>query len=161
MILIGLVGGLILGLIAGGKMGRLLDVRLRWAAPIAVVALALRIGTQTAIANGSELADQLRLPLYGAAFGILAAALWLNRRLPGLLAVFVGVVANGVAIVVNGGVDARLPRPALRRGADRERPARRVRGRAAELVGGGRTTARGRPAAAQRESGSWTRQRPA
>ncbi|MEP7379049.1 MAG: MFS transporter, partial [Chloroflexota bacterium] len=36
-------------------------------------------------------------------FGILAVALWLNRRLPGLLAVFVGVVANGVAIVANGG----------------------------------------------------------
>ncbi|MEP7361393.1 MAG: MFS transporter, partial [Chloroflexota bacterium] len=65
--------------------------------------LVLRFGTQTAIANGVVAADQLRLPLFAAAFGILAVALWLNRRLPGLLAVFVGVVANGVAIVVNGG----------------------------------------------------------
>ena len=102
MIVIGLLGGLVLGLLAGGKVGRLLDVRLRWALLI-VVALALRIGTQAAIASGVALADQLRLPLYAAAFGILAAALWLNRKLPGLLAVFVGVVANGVAIVVNGG----------------------------------------------------------
>ncbi len=102
MIVIGLAGGLILGLLAGGKVGRLIDVRLRWALLI-VLALALRIGTQTAIADGVALADQLRLPLYAAAFGILAVALWLNRKLPGLLAVFVGVVANGVAIVVNGG----------------------------------------------------------
>ncbi|MEA2677542.1 MAG: hypothetical protein QOJ81_1683 [Chloroflexota bacterium] len=102
MIVIGLAGGLILGLLVGGRISRLLDVRLHWAILI-VLALALRIGTQTAIANGVELADQLRLPLYAAAFGILAAALWLNRRLPGILAVFVGVVANGVAIVVNGG----------------------------------------------------------
>ena len=102
MIVIGLLGGLVLGLLAGGKLGRLLDVRLRWVALI-VLALALRIGTQTAIANGVELADQLRLPLYTGAFSILAAALWLNRRLPGLLAVFVGIVANGLAIVVNGG----------------------------------------------------------
>ncbi len=102
MIVIGLVGGLVLGLLAGGKVGRLLDVRLRWAILI-VLALALRFGTQIAIGNGVAAADQLRLPLYAGAFGILAVALWLNRRLPGLLAVFVGVVANGVAIVVNGG----------------------------------------------------------
>jgi MFS family permease len=102
VIVIGLVGGLLLGLLAGGRIGRLLDVRLRWAALI-LLALVLRFGTQTAIANGVELADQLRLPLYAAAFGILAYALWLNRRLPGILAVLVGVVANGVAVVVNGG----------------------------------------------------------
>jgi MFS family permease len=102
VIVIGLLGGLILGLLAGGKVGRLLDVRLRWAILI-VLALAVRFATQYGIANGVAAADQLRLPLYAASFGILAAALWLNRRLPGLLAVFVGIVANGVAIVVNGG----------------------------------------------------------
>ncbi|HUP83538.1 MAG TPA: MFS transporter [Candidatus Limnocylindria bacterium] len=102
MIVIGLVGGLILGLLAGGKIGRLLDVRLRWVALI-LLALLVRYGTQTAIANGVDLAEQLRLPLYAGAFGVLALGLWLNRRLPGMLAVFVGVVANGVAIVANGG----------------------------------------------------------
>ncbi len=102
MIVIGLLGGLIAGLLEGGKVGRLVDVRLRWALLI-LLALLLRFGTQTAIANGVALADQLRLPLYAAAFGILAVGLWLNRNLPGLLAVFVGVVANGLAIVVNGG----------------------------------------------------------
>jgi MFS family permease len=102
VIVIGLVGGLILGLIAAGKIGRLIDVRLRWAGLI-LLAVLVRFGTQVAIADGVDLAEQLRLPLYGGAFGVLAVALWLNRRLPGLLAVFVGVVANGVAVVVNGG----------------------------------------------------------
>ena len=88
MIVIGLIGGLILGLIAAGKIGRLIDVRLRWAGLI-LLAVLVRFGTQVAIANGVDLAEQLRLPLYGGAFGVLAVALWLNRRLPGLLAVFV------------------------------------------------------------------------
>ena len=102
MILLGILLGLILGLAAGGRLTRLIDVRLRWVALI-LLALALRVGTQVAIANGVEAADALRLPLFGAAFGILTAALWLNRRHPGLLAVAVGVGANGLAVVVNGG----------------------------------------------------------
>ena len=102
MILIGLLGGLVLGLAAGGRLTRLVDVRLRWVGLI-LLALAIRIGTQVAIGNGVALAEALRLPLYATAFVILAGALWLNRRHPGLLAVLVGIGANGVAIVVNGG----------------------------------------------------------
>ena len=99
---IGLVIGLIGGLLATGKIGRLIDVRLRWVGLI-FLALALRIGTQVAIANGVEIADALRLPLYAAAFGLLICGLWPNRNHPGLLAVAVGAAANGLAIVVNGG----------------------------------------------------------
>lgn len=102
MILLGLLGGLIGGLLAGGRIGRLIDVRMRWVGLI-FIALALRVGTQIAIANGVELADQLRLPLYSMAFILLVAGLWANRTHPGLLAVAVGAAANGVAIAVNGG----------------------------------------------------------
>jgi len=102
MIVIGLLFGLVAGLLAGGRLGRLIDVRLRWVGLI-FLALALRIGTQVAIANDVDLAEQLRLPLYAAAFGLLIAGLWPNRNHPGLLAVAVGAAANGVAIVVNGG----------------------------------------------------------
>ena len=102
MIVIGLVVGLVGGLLAGGRIGRLIDVRLRWVGLI-FLALALRIGTQVAIANGIEIADALRLPLYGAAFGLLIAGLWPNRNHPGLLAVAVGAASNGIAIIVNGG----------------------------------------------------------
>ncbi len=102
MIVLGILAGLVAGLVAGGKIGRLIDVRLRWVGLI-FLALALRIGTQAAIANGVDIVDQLRLPLYGAAFGLLVAGLWANRAHPGLLAVAVGAAANGIAIFVNGG----------------------------------------------------------
>jgi MFS family permease len=81
---------------------RLIDVRLRWVGLI-FAAVLLRYGTQVAIAQGIEIADTLRLPLYGTAFVLLLAGLWANRTHPGILAAFVGVAANGLAIVVNGG----------------------------------------------------------
>jgi DHA3 family macrolide efflux protein-like MFS transporter len=102
VIVTGLLLGLVGGLLAKGKIGRLIDVRLRWAGLI-FLALALRIGTQVAIANGIEIADTLRLPLYGAAFGLLIAALLPNRNHPGILAVAVGAASNGLAILLNGG----------------------------------------------------------
>lgn len=102
MIVLGLLLGLFAGLLVGGRLGRLIDVRLRWVGLI-FVALALRIGTQTAIANGVEIADTLRLPLYAGSFGLLIAGLWPNRTHPGILAVIVGTASNGLAITVNGG----------------------------------------------------------
>ena len=102
MIVIGIAVGLILGLLARGKITRLIDVRLTWVGLI-FVALALRIGTQFAIANGVQIADTLRLPLYAAAFVLLIAGLWPNRHQPGITAVIVGAAANGLAIVLNGG----------------------------------------------------------
>ena len=86
----------------GGKITRLIDVRLRWVGLI-FLALVLRIGTQLAIANGIDMAETLRLPLYAAAFLLLLAGLWPNRNHPGIAAVMVGAAANGLAIVVNGG----------------------------------------------------------
>jgi MFS family permease len=94
--------GLVLGLLAGGRLGALFNARLRFGALI-LVAILLRYGTQISIANGVQIADTLRLPLYASAFGILAVCLWLNRDRPGLLAVLAGVVANGIALIVNGG----------------------------------------------------------
>lgn len=102
MIVLGILLGLVLGLLARGRLTRLIDVNLRWVGLI-FVALALRIGTQLAIANGVALADTLRLPLYAAAFALLIAGLWANRDHPGITAVVVGAAANGLAIVVNGG----------------------------------------------------------
>ena len=98
----GIAIGLVLGLLLGGQISALINVRLRFAVLIAA-AVALRFGTQIAIAQGVELADALRWPLYASAFGVLIGALWLNRHAPGLLVVMVGVVLNAVAILVNGG----------------------------------------------------------
>lgn len=102
MILLGPLLGLLAGFAAGGRLGRLIDVRLRWMALI-FVALALRVGTQLAISNGIELADALRLPLFGTSFALLVLGMWFNREHPGLLVVGVGLATNGLAVVVNGG----------------------------------------------------------
>jgi DHA3 family macrolide efflux protein-like MFS transporter len=102
VILLGIVAGLVLGLLAGGRLGGLLNVHLRWVGLI-FLALVLRVGTQVSIARDSAVVDELRLPLYVGAFGILALALWLNRHEPGLIAAAIGVASNGFAVLVNGG----------------------------------------------------------
>ena len=102
MILVGAVVGLVLGLALGGRFDSLLNVRVRFALLI-FLALAVRYGTQIAIASGAEFVDAARLPLYAASFTVLVVALWLNRRHPGLSLVAAGVAANGIAIVANGG----------------------------------------------------------
>ncbi|MFN8519274.1 MAG: MFS transporter [Chloroflexota bacterium] len=111
MLLIGAVAGLVVGLAAGGRLDSLLSVRLRYLA-LLVAALVVRFGTSWLVADGVGLVDALRLPLYGAAFGLVALVLWLNRSQPGLLLVMVGVLANGLAIVVNAGWMPYYP-PAL------------------------------------------------
>jgi DHA3 family macrolide efflux protein-like MFS transporter len=102
MLLIGAVVGLVIGLLVGGHLDALLYVRLRFLA-LLVGALVLRFGTQILIAQGVDAVDALRLPLYASSFLLVAGVLWLNRSQPGLLLVMVGVVSNGLAVVVNGG----------------------------------------------------------
>jgi MFS transporter, DHA3 family, macrolide efflux protein len=102
VLLLGAVIGLVLGLLLGGRVDSLINVRLRFAALIGF-ALALRFGTQFAVANGVAIADALRLPLYLGAFAVLVGALWLNRNHAGLLLVAVGAASNGLAIAANGG----------------------------------------------------------
>jgi MFS family permease len=97
-----LILGLGLGLLAGGRIENLASVRLRLV-QLLFLGLLLRYATQVAIENGNSLADQLRLPLFGAGFLLLLAALWLNREKPGFPLAFVGILLNAVAVVTNGG----------------------------------------------------------
>ena len=102
MLIGGIVLGFLLGLILRGRPGNLLDARLRWPAGL-FLAVIVRFGTEIAIRDGVTLAETLRLPLYAGAFGLLLAALWLNRAQPGMLVVCVGVASNTLAVVANGG----------------------------------------------------------
>ncbi len=102
MLLLAVLFGVIAGLLAGGRVSNLLSARLRYGVLI-VAALLLRIATQWLIDQGVDIVDQLRLPLFALSFGMLVVALWLNRAQPGLLLAMVGVGANGIAIVLNGG----------------------------------------------------------
>ncbi|HEY8869133.1 MAG TPA: DUF5317 family protein [Candidatus Limnocylindrales bacterium] len=102
MLIGGIVAGLVLGLLAGGDILNLAQVRLRWAW-IVFAALALRFGTELALSAGIEPVVALRLPLYLAAYALLIGVLWVNRSKPGLVLAFVGILSNAFVIVVNGG----------------------------------------------------------
>ncbi len=100
MLIGSVVLGLILGLLFGGRLDRLADVRLRRLSLI-FLALVLRFGAEILITSGVGPADALRLPLFALAYGLLLYALWPNRGYPGLALAFVGIAANGLVIAWN------------------------------------------------------------
>lgn len=102
MLLAGIALGLIAGLLAGGRITNLTEVRLRWMAVI-FLAVVVRYGTEAALSRGIPAAETLRIPLLVTAYAILLVGLWVNRRQPGLAIAFVGTLSNAVVIAVNGG----------------------------------------------------------
>jgi MFS family permease len=98
----GILFGLLLGLLAGGRLGNLARIQLRWTW-LLVTAVVVRFATEAALNAQVPLAESLRLPLLATAFGLLLAALWVNRTYPGLSLAFLGVLSNALVIVVNGG----------------------------------------------------------
>jgi len=102
VLLLGVALGLILGLLAGGKIENLVNVRLRWIS-LLFLAAAVRFGTELLLVQGNDLAQQFRLPLFATAYALLLAALYVNRRQPGIAMALVGILGNAIAIVGNGG----------------------------------------------------------
>jgi DHA3 family macrolide efflux protein-like MFS transporter len=98
----GIALGLVLGLVAGGQLTNLASIRLKRVG-LLTIAVILRFGTETLLNAGFAPADTLRVPLLAAGFVLLLVALWPNRSYPGLSLAFIGVLANAVVIVVNGG----------------------------------------------------------
>jgi MFS family permease len=105
MLLGGILLGLALGLLNGGRLGNIAAVRLRWPALI-FLAVLLRYGAEALVIRGVDPAVALRAPLLVGASLILLAGLWANRRLPGMAIAFVGVGSNAVVLAVN---DGRMP----------------------------------------------------
>ena len=102
MLIGGILLGLVLGLLAGGRLRNLAEIQLRWTG-LLVAALVLRFATEAALNAGIDIVETLRLPLLVTAFGVLLIPLWANRTYPGLILAFLGVLSNGLVIVVNGG----------------------------------------------------------
>jgi MFS transporter, DHA3 family, macrolide efflux protein len=102
MLIGGILLGLIAGLLAGGSIGNLASIRLRWIG-LLFFAVGVRFATEWAIGAGFEAVDRARLPLFGMSFGLLLAGLWANRAQPGLTLAFVGILLNTIAILANGG----------------------------------------------------------
>src|SRR5436190_11338241 len=102
MLIGGIALGLVLGLFAGGDLLNLGSVRLR-RLTLLLLAVFVRFGTELALNAGVPLVDSLRLPLLAGSFVLLLFALWPNRSYPGISLAFIGVLANALVIVVNGG----------------------------------------------------------
>ena len=102
MLIGGIALGLILGLLAGGSLLNLGALRLRRLGLLAI-ALALRVATELLLNAHVAFADALRVPLFATSFGLLLAALWVNRGFPGMSLAFVGILSNAIVILVNGG----------------------------------------------------------
>jgi MFS transporter, DHA3 family, macrolide efflux protein len=98
---LGVLLGLCLGLLVGGALDNLLDVRLRWL-PVLLAGALARFGLDWLLGAGS-VPDGVRMWLVLATYMSLTTMLLLNRTLPGMAAAALGTAANGVAIVVNGG----------------------------------------------------------
>ncbi len=102
MLIGGVALGLVVGLLLGGRLERLADVRLRLL-PLLFVAVIVRFGTESMLGLGVPAVESARLPLLAFAYGLLLVTLWLNRGYPGLALAFVGVASNAIVIAVNGG----------------------------------------------------------
>lgn len=85
--------------LAGGRLGALVDLRFR-----AVWLLGLAFGIQAALALLPGETSDLRLAVHAASYPMGLAFVWLNRDVPGLWLIAAGALANGIAIVANGGV---------------------------------------------------------
>jgi MFS family permease len=102
MLIGGILLGLVLGLLAGGRLRNLAEIRLRWTG-LLVAAVVIRFATEAALGAQVEIVQALRLPLLASAFGVLLVALWVNRTYPGLSLAFLGVLSNTLVILLNGG----------------------------------------------------------
>ncbi len=102
MLIGGIFLGLVLGLLAGGRIDNLLSIRIRLV-QLTFFGLFLRVATQVAIEQGNAPVDALRTPLFLAAFIAILIGLWANREQPGMSLAFVGVLLNTIAVAVNVG----------------------------------------------------------
>ncbi len=112
MLIGGIALGLILGLVAGGRLTNLASIRLQ-RIELLIAAVLLRFGTEVLLNMGFGPAEVLRGPLLAGAFALLLFALWPSRGYPGISLAFIGTLANAAVIVGNGG---RMPiwEPSLR-----------------------------------------------
>jgi MFS family permease len=102
MLIGGVAVGLLLGLLAGGRLDNLANIRLRFL-PILFLGVIVRFGTEIGLSYGIEGVEALRVPLLALAYGLLLFSLWVNRWYPGMVLAFVGIAMNAMAIMAHGG----------------------------------------------------------
>jgi hypothetical protein len=92
--------GLIAGLLAGGRLAGLAELRFRWG-PVFVLGLLVQVVLFSPAVT--EWIGGLGPPIYVASTVLVLAALAANARTPGVPIVLAGAMANLAAILANGG----------------------------------------------------------
>ncbi len=92
--------GVLVGLLLGGQVGRLGDLRLRWV-PLILLGLAVQAAMYTEAA--SRIVGSIGPALYIASTAVVFVAVLRNVRVPGVAVIAVGAGCNLAAIVANGG----------------------------------------------------------
>jgi hypothetical protein len=100
LILYGIPTGLLLGLLLGGRIDRLADVRFRLA-PLAVVVLLVQLALFSPLADG--LAQDAARSIYVFSTALVLVVVLANVRLAGVPLIVLGAASNLAAIVANGG----------------------------------------------------------
>ena len=92
--------GILVGLLAGGRLDRLADLRLRWA-PLALLGLLVQLAL-FADAIGAAVGDAAPA-IYVASTAAVLAAVLRDVRVPGMAVIAIGAASNLAAITANGG----------------------------------------------------------
>jgi MFS family permease len=101
MFLSAIVLALIVGALAGGGLPRLAELRLRWS-----ILLVGALGLRLAVGLTREVDLVADFPVgwaYVGAYALIFGWLWFNWRVPGLQIASVGIGANLLAVLINGG----------------------------------------------------------
>ena len=99
LVLVAAVLAVLSAALAGGRLSRLFDVRLR-ACWLPMVALLLQVVILQVLEDGPR---ALLVSVHVATYVMAAAFIWLNRSVPGLWLVAAGAACNGVTIALNHG----------------------------------------------------------
>ncbi len=110
LILGAIVAGVLIGLIMGGSLRQLAEIKLRWW-PLALLGLALQLAPIPSMEG--QLDHSLAVGLLIASYLVLLVFVVVNIRLPGFWLIAVGFALNALVISVNGGMP--VSRPALQR----------------------------------------------
>ncbi len=85
--------------LTGGNLRRLAEIKLRWV-PLAIAALAVQVFV---ITIWPAMPHPIAVGLHLATYAMLAAVVWVNRAVPGMIVIALGAGANALAIALNDG----------------------------------------------------------
>jgi hypothetical protein len=98
LILAAIILGILVGLLSGGSMRLLSEIKLRWW-PLAIVGLLLQV-----VPTGGGEGDWVPVALLSLSYVLLFVFLAVNIRVSGIALITAGIVLNAVVIGLNGGM---------------------------------------------------------